>query len=213
MKKNILICALFVSSFIAVSGQSSRLGEVDGIQLGLKVGANLSNVFDENGQDFIADSKFGLAGGLFLRLPLGKFIGLQPEFLLSQKGFKATGSVLGGSYNLTRTSNFIDIPVLFAIKPIPYLTILAGPQFSYLIKKSDVFSNGTTTILQEKEFENDNVRKNILCFTLGADINVDHIVVSARAGWDFQNNNGDGTSVTPRYKNEWYQLTVGYRLY
>ena len=27
-----------------------------------------------------------------------------------------------------------------------------------------------------------------------------------------QNNNGDGTSATPRYKNVWYQATIGLRL-
>jgi len=26
-----------------------------------------------------------------------------------------------------------------------------------------------------------------------------------------QNNNGDGTSNNPRYKNEWTQLSVGFR--
>jgi hypothetical protein len=32
-----------------------------------------------------------------------------------------------------------------------------------------------------------------------------------RGSWDLKNNNGDGTSTTPRYKNVWYQATVGYR--
>lgn len=211
MRKNIVIW--FVSVFGVVSANAQINRGDDGVQLGVKVGANLSNVYDEKGQDFVADPKLGVAGGLFLRLPLGKFIGLQPEILFSQKGFKATGTVLGGSYSLTRTSNFIDVPVLFAVKPISYLTILAGPQFSYLTKKTDVLTSGNNTVLQEKEFQNDNVRKNILCFNLGADLNIDHLIVSARAGWDFQNNNGDGTTTTPRYKNHWYQLTLGYRLY
>jgi len=211
MKRYFLLGVLIFTGVIMARAQVNRGDE--GVQLGLKVGANLSNVYDESGQDFVADAKSGLAAGVFLRLPLGKFIGLQPEVMFSQKGFKATGSVLGGGYSLTRTSNFVDVPLLFAVKPISYLTILAGPQFSYLTKKTDVFTAGTTTFLQEQEFKNDNVRKNILCFTLGVDVNIDHLVVSARAGWDFQNNNGDGTSYTPRYKNEWYQLTVGYRLY
>jgi hypothetical protein len=121
--------------------------------------------------------------------------------------------MFNSTYSITRTSNFIDVPLLLSAKPFGFLTVVAGPQFSYLIKQSNVFKNGTTTILQEQEFDNDNVRKNILCFTGGVDVNVEHFVMSARAGWDFQNNNGNGVSETPRYKNAWYQLTFGYRIY
>ena len=67
--------------------------------------------------------------------------------------------------------------------------------------------------IQQTEFENNNVRKNILCVTGGIDINIKHFVLGARAGWDVQDNNGDGTNSDPRYKNVWYQLTVGFRLY
>lgn len=37
-------------------------------------------------------------------------------------------------------------------------------------------------------------------------------VVGVRAGWDLTNNNGNGNSETPRYKNAWAGLTVGVRL-
>lgn len=182
-------------------------------QLGFKIGFNYSNVYDAQGENFEADPKFGLAMGAFLAIPLSKYFGLQPEILFSQKGFQATGSILGGNYSFTRTTNFIDIPLLFTVKPTSSLTIVGGPQYSYLLKQKDVFANGVTTIEQEKEFENDNIRKNILSFTLGGDINLDHIVIGARACWDVQNNNGDGTSTTPRYKNVWYQATIGYRFF
>ena len=64
---------------------------------------------------------------------------------------------------------------------------------------------------QETEFENDNLRKNTLCFKGGVDINLKNIVLSARAGWDILKNNGSEASTTPRYKNVWYQATIGYR--
>jgi Outer membrane protein beta-barrel domain len=183
------------------------------LAFGLKVGANYSNVYDSEGEDFEADPKLGFATGAFLSIPIGKYMGIQPEVLFSQKGFEATGRILGGGYNLTRTSNYLDVPLMFAVKPAPFLTLLAGPQFSYLISQKDAFKNGTSTIEQEKEFENDNIRKNTLCFLGGVDINISHVVLSARAGWDIQNNAGDGSSSTPRYKNVWYQATVGYRFY
>ena len=38
---------------------------------GLKVGTNLSNVYDTQGENFVADSKFGLAAGGFVSIPIG----------------------------------------------------------------------------------------------------------------------------------------------
>lgn len=182
------------------------------IQFGLKTGINYSNVYDEQGDEFKVDPKFGFVAGGFVAIPIGKFLGFQPELLFSQKGFKATGSLLGSNYDLTRTTNFIDVPLLLSVKLNRFLTLLAGPQYSYLLKQKDVFSNNILSLGQEQEFKNDNIRKNILCFTGGIDVNVNPLVVGARTGWDIQKNNGDGTSATPRYKNAWLQFTLGYKL-
>jgi hypothetical protein len=183
----------------------------DNLTFGFKAGTNFSNVYDSQGDAFKADGKFGFAGGIFIGIPIVKFIGIQPELLFSQRGFKATGNLLGGTYNITRTTNYLDIPLLFAIKPSGFLTILLGPQYSYLFKQKDVFTSGTTTIEQQQQFSNDNIRKNTLCITGGLDINIENVVIGLRGGWDFQNNNGNGSSSTPRYKNAWYQATLGYR--
>lgn len=211
MKKIILIIGAVTTMANFSSAQETDLRER--LLFGLKAGVNYSNVYDTQGEEFQADPKLGLAAGAFIAIPIGKYLGIQPEVLYSQKGFKATGRILGGYYEFTRTTNFIDVPLLLSFKPSEFLTLLAGPQYSYLIKQSDVFSNSSTSILQEQEFENDNIRKNILCLTGGADLTLKHIVLGARVGWDIQNNNGDGTSTTPRYKNVWYQATVGYRFY
>jgi hypothetical protein len=178
---------------------------------GVKGGLNLSNVYDTKGEQFDADAKFGFVAGAFMSIPLGKVIGVQPEILISQKGFQATGVLLGAPYSFTRTTTYIDVPLLFAVKPFELLTLLAGPQYSYLQIQKDVFGSATTSVDQETQFKNDNIRKNTLCFTGGADLNLDHVVVGARLGWDLFNNNGDGTSTTPRYKNVWYQGTIGFR--
>lgn len=201
---------------IAVMANSINAQETDvreRLLFGLKLGTNYSNVYDAQGEAFNADPKFGLAAGAFVAIPIGKYLGVQPEILFSQKGFQATGTILGGTYKFTRTTNYIDIPLLFSLKASEFITLLAGPQYSYLLSKKDVFANATTSIAQEQEFENDNLRKNMLGFTGGIDITMKHIVLGVRAGWDLQNNNGDGTSTTPRYKNVWYQATIGYRFY
>ena len=207
MKKLILMAAVIA----AVAGRSYAQQTRDAFSFGLKIGSNYSNVYDSQGDKFAADGKYGLAAGAFLSLPLGKFIGLQPEVIYSEKGFKGSGSFLGSNYSATRTTSYIDVPLLLAVKPISFLTILAGPQYSFLIKQNNNFTSSLATVDQQKIFDNDNVRKNVLGLTGGVDINLSNFVIGARAGWDVQNNNGDGSSTTPRYKNAWYQATLGYR--
>ena len=103
------------------------------------------------------------------------------------------------------------MPIFFAFKPIEFLTLLAGPQYSYLLKQEKVFTNSFITSDQVQNFKDNNIRKNTFCFVMGGDITMKHFVIGARAGWDLFNNNGDGTSTDPRYKNVWYQGTFGFR--
>lgn len=213
MKNTILIIAAVFAIACVGHAQENETNFREELLFGIKIGANYSNVYDTQGEQFNADAKFGLATGGFIAIPIGKYLGFQPELLFSQKGFQATGVILGSPYKFTRTTNYLDIPLLFSLKPSESFTILAGPQYSYLIKRTDTFANATTSTAQEQEFKNDNIRKNTLSFIIGADINLNHIVLGARAGWDVQNNIGDGTSTTPRYKNVWYQATVGYRFF
>ena len=204
--------SLFLISVISLSLLSMSVFATDpGISIGVKAGANLSNIYDSESSDFQADPKLGFAAGAFLTVPLGSFFGIQPEFLFSQRGSRGSGTVLFSDYSFTRTTNHIDIPLLLAIRPIPVLTILVGPQYSYLISQHYKFNNELITIDQQEKFENENIRRNTMCITGGLDVNLTHFVISARVGWDLKDNLGDGTSSTPRYKNMWTQATVGYR--
>jgi hypothetical protein len=203
------ITLLAINSYGQGSGSNARTK----IQIGLKAGANYSNIYDSKGENFDAEAKFGAAAGIFLAIPIGKFLGIQPEIMYSQKGYKQTGSFLGSNYDLTRTTHYIDIPLLVSIKPVSFLTIQLGPQFSYLMKQKNVFNSPLGTVVQESEFTNDNIRKNTLGAVVGIDFNFNKIVLGTRAGWDLQNNNGDGTSTNPRYKNAYVQATLGFRVF
>lgn len=208
MKQLLILCCIvgFKNIQVVAQDQSSAL------QIGIKAGTNYANVYDAEGEEFEADGKFGFVAGGFMSIPLGNIVGLQPEVLFSQKGFKAQGRLLGSTYTLTRTTNFIDVPIYLTIKPIDKLTLLAGPQFSYLTKQKDVLANSLTSIEQSQEFENENLRKNILSASFGINLNLSQIVIGLRSNFDLYNNHGDGTSSTPRYKNAWLQATVGFRL-
>lgn len=181
------------------------------ISIGAKAGLNVSNSYDSEGDTYSADAKTGFAAGGFLHIPLGGFFGIQPEVMFSQKGYQTSGSVLGLDYSTSRTSNYLDVPILLAIKPLGLVTLLVGPQYSYLMKQTTnvVTPVSNTTVVDE--FTNDNIRRNTLGLVMGADVNVLSLVLSGRVAWDLYDNNGDGTSTTPRYKNVNGQLTLGFR--
>lgn len=200
---------IFVISCLIFS--TSVFAQDPGLAVGVKAGLNLSNVYDSQNEDFQADPKLGFAGGAFLSIPIGTYFGIQPELLFSQRGLRGSGSILTSDYTFKRTTNYIDIPLLFAVKPSEMVTIFVGPQYSYLISERYQFDNEFITIDQQEEFENDNIRRNTVCVNTGFDVNVTNFVFSARIGWDLFYNNGEGDSSTPRYKNMWTQATIGYR--
>jgi hypothetical protein len=212
MKAIKVITAVALLSLSSVAMAQEETDFRDDLRLGIKAGLNYSNVYDSKTEDFEADSKVGFVGGAFLSIPLGKYLGLQPEILFSQKGFKGTGSLLGSEYKFTRTTYYIDLPLQFAFKPSEFITLLAGPQYSYLLSQKDVFSNSIVSYTQEQKFKNEDVRKNIFGFVVGLDVNLKKVILGTRLGWDIRNNHGDGTSNIPRYKNAWFQGTIGFAL-
>lgn len=208
-----ILSILVILATASVANAQNDLDNREKFQFGLKIGGSYSNVYDSKGEAFHADPKVGFTGGAFLIFPIGKYLGIQPEAMITQKGFKGNGNLLGSSYSFKRTTTFFEVPILFAFKPSEFLTMLFGPQFSYLLNQKDKFTSPIVNTNQEREFEQDNIRKNILGIVAGVDINLKQIVMSGRIGWDVQNNKGDGTSSTPRYKNVCSQITVGYKFF
>lgn len=208
MKKKVIIIASFLLVSIAANAQTENREK---FQIGIKAGGSLANVYDAKGDDFDADPTLGFNGGVFLTIPLGTYIGLQPEVLVTQKGFRAGGTLLGQSYSFKRTTTFLEVPILFAIKPAEFITVVVGPQYSYLFHQKDRFNSTLYSYEQEQEFKNDNIRKNIFGVVGGIDINIHNFVIGTRIGIDVTRNRGDGTSNTPRYRNLSGQLTLGYK--
>lgn len=215
MKNSILLFAMIAlsgfNSYSQTENTPTKVDHRDHLLFGVKLGLNYSNVYDAQGDNFVADAKFGVALGGFVSIPIGSFIGVQPELLYSQKGYKSSGTFLGTSYSMTRTTDFLDIPIYFVVKPVENISLLFGPQYSYLLKRTDDFTGGSLTASDIQTYTNDNLRKNIFGLAGGLDINIDHLIIGLRAAWDTTSNNGDGTSSTPRYKNMWYQATLGFR--
>lgn len=204
-KMKLIILAMITVSVSAFAQDDTR----DELKIGAKVGINKANIYDDNNDEFVADPNFGMAVGGFIAIPIGTYLGFHPEVMFSQKGFKGEGTVFGSEYKLKRTTNYLDVPLLIAFKPTKNITLLAGPQYSYLLSRKDEFTGFGVDINNEEEFENENLRKNTFGAAIGLDLNFNNIVIGGRASWDLQDNHGDGTSSTPQYKNMLLQATIG----
>lgn len=211
MKNNLkILSVMFIFSFATANAQN--MDRRENFEIGIKAGANISNVWDSKTQDFTADAKTGFAGGVFVGLPIGTYFGIQPEILISQKGFKGNGRMLGFPYSFSRTTTHMDFPFQIQLKPTEYLTFVAGPQFSYLVHQTDKYSFGDNSTVLKEEFDNDNIRRNTLGFVAGFDLIYRNAILASRIGWDLQTNHGDGNSSTPRYKNQWLQFSIGFKI-
>lgn len=211
MKKIIVISTLMLSMVSFVKAQETDNRET--FQIGGRAGLTYSNIYNSKGGQFDADGKLGFTAAAFFMIPVNKYFGIQPELMISQKGFQGNGNILFTSYDFKRTTTFLEVPIMFAFKPSEFITILAGPQYSYLMKQTDRFTSTAFSYAQEQEFALDDVRKHLFGAAVGAEINLRHIVLGARVGWDLVSNRANRPSNTPQYKNVSGQVTVGYKFY
>lgn len=200
----LLVQLLFLSAFAQNTTEDNR----EKLQFGIKAGASFSNVYDERGDDFIADGKIGAVAGVALSIPIGRYLGFQPEALFIQKGFDGNAVYNNNNYSLKRTTNHIDFPLQLKFKPAKNFSILGGPQYSFLISRKDVF-DGSLTVQDQQDIEDYKLNENIFGYVVGAEVNINKVIISGKAGWDAKENHDDNTTTIPRYKNSWVQLTLG----
>lgn len=210
MKKiRLIIASALLSVSVYTNAQDSSREK---IHFGAKAGLNISSIHDTKGEDYNAEAIAGFAGGGFIAIPIGKYLGLQPELMFAQKGYSATNYIEGGSVSYIRRTDHLEIPILLQLKPVGFISLVVGPQFSYMTYREERFKSANITTVQKQEIENDNIRKNTLGAVTGIDFYVlRHLLISGRVGWDLQDNNGDGTTSFPRYRNIWFQSTLGLR--
>jgi len=100
---------------------------------GLKGGINLADVYGSPGtyfQDPEGIKSFHAGAYAQFRI-IGNF-SLQPEVLFSRKGFKAGNfGIAGGTSNMSL--DYFDVPLLFSLRILNNISLLAGPQASLLI--------------------------------------------------------------------------------
>ncbi|MBS4013625.1 MAG: PorT family protein [Bacteroidetes bacterium] len=117
--------------FVTIGYSSSYAGLVN---YGVKGGINFSNLI---GNEWMVQSyyKTTFHGGLFLDVSLLGIVGVETGAYYSRKGYvDITKAEIGGVFETIQESDYsydyIDIPVLLRVKPIPFVSFFAGPQAS-----------------------------------------------------------------------------------
>lgn len=133
--KRQLIRVLLVMTFLSLSG----LVKSQGVNFGIKGGFTLSNLYIDSEELDDENARIGLHAGLFSQIMFAEFFGIQPEFLFSQKGSegKYTGLI---DQTVNFKINYIDIPILFVLRPVDVIEFHAGPLFGILLNSNVEYS-------------------------------------------------------------------------
>ena len=199
--KKIFILAIGLLAATAANAQ-------DRIKFGIKAGLNYSNIIKGDGNNnFDTEAKPGFNAGVTVEIPLIAGLQFTPEILYAQKGYKNTTTF--GTFK--QTTNFIDVPILFAYRLGSSFNIVAGPQVSFLMSTKNKFENGFGAVEETfVEDDSDRFKKSLVGGVIGFryDVN-DKFDIHGRYALDFQKNNENGTQYTPEYRNQVYSLGVG----
>ena len=195
MKRKAFVLSLFLVFALAHT-------QAQGFHIGIKAGANL---FKMDGESFDQEYKFGYNAGAFSELNFTSSWGIQPELLFNQTNYR-TGTQFSDIYpdgvnGVKGKLNYLSIPVLLSFRPIPLLSLLAGPQFGILLNQDEHLVNNAGQAF----------KKGDLSIVAGAQLNLASIKVGAR--YVIGLNNINDLENQNNWKNEGWQLYAGFRIF
>ena len=191
MKKLSVILFLLVPGMLAAQG----------IGLGIKAGANFADA-EMKSVDVKSATSFH-AGG-YLNLNFSETFGITPEVLWTGYKSKVDGDL--GDVDFER--NYIAIPIMLRFKPIPLLSLEAGPQFNLLLN-AEADGDDIKSQLKTNEFG----------LAVGAGL---HLPLGLNGGvryvWGFTNISDVDPTNNPNdipddIKNRTFQIYVGWTLF
>jgi hypothetical protein len=130
---------LTFATLLLLTLAASRSYAQKSMEWGLKAGGNY---FKVGGRSFDNTYNLSFSGGAYAEINYSKYFTLQPELLFNQVlcktslNFNQIYSTYGGVSDQLVSVDYIAIPILLVYKPIPLLSILVGPQYSYAIAQT-----------------------------------------------------------------------------
>jgi len=178
--------------------------QAQGFHLGIKAGANL---FKVDGQSFSQEFQFGYAVGAFSEINFTPNLGIQPEVMFNQTNYRTASSFsqvyqVGGYDDIKGKLNYLSIPVLLNLRPIPFLSLLVGPQFGILLNPDEHLVDNAR----------DAFKKGEISAVGGAQLNLASLKLGARYVIGLSNiNNIQGSDVD--WRNQGWQIYAGFRIF
>ncbi len=195
MKRN----AFVLSTLLMIAGLSSQ---AQGFHLGIKAGANL---FKVDGESFSQQFQFGYMAGAFSEIYVTKKWGIQPEVNFNQTNYRTGNNfsavVPDGVNGVQGKLNWLTIPILLSYRPIPFLSLLAGPQYGILLNQDEHLINNMGDAFKKGDFS----------LVGGAQLNLGPVMAGARYVVGLSNINDVTNQST--WRNEGWQLYAGFRIF
>ncbi len=190
---------LWVAVLLGVSTLAGA--QIPGFQLGVKAGTNLGKI---DGQSFKDEFNFGYHLGAFSVIKLSKTFQLQPEVLFNQYNTKTSNDFekeVTDPRNLKGVSlQYLSIPLILNISPSKLLAFQLGPQYGILINRdNNLVANGKNAF-KEGDFS----------VLGGLQLNLGSWKVNGR--YIIGLNDISDLAAKRNWKNQAFQLSVGYRL-
>lgn len=165
--------------------------------IGIKAGTNITKI---DGQSFKDGYKLSFQGGLFMELDFNKKVGIQPEFLFSQTQSENSGGTLPYTFQNSEVNlNYLTIPILFRYKVAKVLILNVGPQYSFLLNKSD------NRLIDNREA----FKSSDFAMVGGAQLNFKYLRLYGRYAIGL--NNINDLSESNKWKSQQIQLGVGFK--
>ena len=192
MKTKLLILAVF--SLVATAATAQKL------HIGAKAGANINKI---DGKSFSDEFSYGYHLGGFFNVGLGKKFAIQPEVLFNQINVD-TSSSFSSVYKFDQIDKvqlkYLSVPILLNFKPVKFITLQAGPQFSVLMNKSKTLLENGRDAFKAGEFS----------MLAGAQVNIGHLNIYGRYAVGLSNLNDIDN--TEKWKGQSFQLGLGFTL-
>ncbi|HXB95570.1 MAG TPA: porin family protein [Puia sp.] len=175
-----------------------------GFHIGIKAGANL---FKVDGQSFDQEFQFGYAVGAFSEINFTPHWGIQPEMMFNQTNYRTTSSFssiydVSGFDDVKGKLNYLSIPVLLSFRPLPFLSLLAGPQFGIMLNSDEHLVDNA----------HEAFKKGDVSVVGGAQLNLAKLKVGARYVASLNNiNNIQNSDVN--WKNHGWEVYAGFRIF
>jgi len=174
------------------------------MEWGLTAGGNY---FKVGGRSFDNTYNVSFSGGAYAEINYSKYFTLQPQLLFNQvlcKTSAAFNQIYAGSgvFDQLVSIDYISVPILVAYKPIPMLSILLGPQYSFAVAQ-------TQKLLQQQPDKNAFSRSDF-AIVFGGQLNLGKVKVGLR--YQEGLNNINAINSTDAWRTYGFQAYFGFQI-